>query len=449
LRAAQGLRRAPVEVVLLDRENHHLFQPLLYQVATGGLSPANIAAPLRSILRRQANARVLLADVVDIDVASRRVVTIDSCISYDTLVVAAGSRSSYFGHPEWENIAPSLKTLDDATLIRRKVLLAFEAAEQETDPDKRAAWITFVLVGGGPTGMELAGMIAELAHHTLRRDFRAIDPAEARIVLIEGLDRVLPTYPPDLSSKAKMALERLGAEVWTGSLVTEVTPDFVLVKRGDREERIRTRSVLWTAGVAASPLGRIVAQQTGAQVDRAGRVLVEPDLTVPGRPEIFVVGDLAHFQHGDLEAPLPAIAPVAMQQGSYVARAIQARLRGKTLPPFRYHHRGDMATIGRGAAVANIGRLRFAGYLAWLLWLFVHLLYLVQFQNRLLVLVQWAYSYITRNRAARLITGPSPFPFDEEHRNVAERIAQERRLSIGASKPARDRALQNRPAGDV
>jgi NADH dehydrogenase len=373
----------------------------------------------------------LLAEAVDLDLPGRRVLLIDGEQSYDTLVVAAGSGSSYFGNPQWEKIAPSLKTLDDATLIRRKVLLAFEAAERETNPDRRADWMTFVLVGAGATGIELAGMIAELAHHTLVRDFRQIDTRQARILVVEGLERVLPSYPVDLSSKARESLTRLGVEVWTETRVTDVRPDGVLVRRGDHDEQIVSRNVIWTAGVAPSPLGRAIVRQSAAQQDRAGRVIVEPDLTVAGRPEVFVLGDLAHFRHGGLTEPLPGIAPVAMQQGRYVARLIRARLRGQGEPPFRYHHRGDMATIGRGAAVANIKGWHFSGHLAWLAWLFVHLMFLVQFENKMLVLVQWAYSYVTRNRAARLITGPSPFPFDQEHCNVAESVEREKRIRTG------------------
>lgn len=425
LYAAQSLRTAPVAITLLDRENHHLFQPLLYQVATGGLSPANIAAPLRGILSRQKNVEVLLAEAIDIDPERNVVITTETEIPFDTLIVAAGSRPFYFGNTDWERLAPSLKTLDDATLIRRKVLLAFEAAE--LDPARREEWMTFVLVGGGPTGVELAGTIAELARHTLPGDFRVIDTTKTRVMLIEGRERVLPTYPAELSAKAQAALERLGVELWTESLVKSVQHDGVLVERNGKAERFPCRNVLWTAGVTASPLGRELAERVGAEVDRGGRVVVEPDLTVSGAANIFVIGDLANFQHGDLKTPLPGVAPVAMQQGAYAAGVIKARLEGKPTQPFRYFNRGDMATIGRGAAVADIRGWRFGGYFAWLLWLFVHLMFLVKFENRLLVLSQWAYSYFTRNRTARLITGPTPFPFVEEHERVAARIEEERR----------------------
>jgi NADH dehydrogenase len=409
LYAAQHLKGTPVQVTLLDRRNFHLFQPLLYQVATGGLSPANIAAPLRGVLRRQKNAQVLLAEVVDIDVANRQVILSDGQVGYDTLVVATGARHHYFGHPEWEQLAPGLKTIEDATEIRRRVLLAFEAAEREPDPERRRTWLTFVVVGAGPTGVELAGTLGELARYTLRGDFRTIDTAQARVLLLEGTDRVLPPYPPDLSAKAADQLQRLGVTVQTGAVVTDVQPDAVTFRRGDQSERVATRTVLWGAGVQASPLGQALAAATGAALDRAGRVVVEPDLSLPGHPEIFVVGDLAHYKH-QAGRPLPGVAPVAMQQGRYVANLIQRRLRGDTLPPFRYKDRGSLATIGRSAAVADLGWVRFSGFFAWTLWLFIHILYLIQFQNRLLVLVQWSWNYLLRNRAARLITGESLLP---------------------------------------
>jgi NADH dehydrogenase len=410
LRAAQELRRAPVQVTLLDRRNYHLFQPLLYQVAAGGLSPANIASPLRSILKRQRNTRVLLAEVTDIDVGQKRVILRDGQLAYDTLIVATGSGHHYFGHPEWEPYAPSLKNIEDATAIRRRILLAFETAERESDPQRLHGWLTFIIVGAGPTGVELAGAVAELARHTLRHEYRAIDPARARIILVEGQDRVLPTYPPSLSARALTALGRLGVMVRTKTFVTELGPEAVCVRSGPGapgvSERIPANTTLWAAGVEASPLARALARASGTTPDRAGRVVVQPDCTLPGHPEIFVIGDMANFSHQGPGAPgLPGVAPVAIQQGRYVARLIDARLRGQTLPPFRYHDRGTVATIGRGAAVADLGGLRLSGYVAWLAWLFIHLLYLVGFQNRLLVLVQWAWSYVTRNRSARLITG--------------------------------------------
>jgi len=410
LYAAQGLRRAPLRVTLVDRRNFHLFQPLLYQVATGGLSPANIAAPLRAILKRQKNTHVLLAEVTDIDVTGRRVILSDGAIGYDTLIVAAGVRHHYFGNPQWAALAPGLKTIEEATEIRRRILLAFEAAEREPDPDQRRAWLTFVIVGAGPTGLELAGALGEISLHTLREDFRAINPAEARLVLVEAADRVLPLYPAVLSAKATHAVERLGVQVQTGATVTAIDAHGVSVRVDAGEERIPARTVIWAAGVQASPLGRVLEERAGAILDRAGRVIVEPDLSVPGHPEILVIGDLAHYRH-QADAPLPGVAPVAMQQGRYAARLIQRRLQHQATEPFHYRNRGSMATIGRGAAVADLfGRFRFNGVLAWLTWLFIHLMYLVEFDNRLLVLTQWAWNYCTWNRGARLITGGSALP---------------------------------------
>ncbi len=409
LYAALSLGRVPVRVTLLDRRNFHLFQPLLYQVATGALSPANIAAPLRSILRRQRNARVLLAEVTGFDAARRRVLLRDGEVPYDFLIVAAGASHHYFGHPEWAERAPGLKTVEDATEIRRRILLAFEAAEREPAPARRAAWLTFVVVGGGPTGVELAGALAEIARHTLRHDFRTINPAEARILLVEGTERVLPPYPPVLSRKAAESLAHLGVTVVTGAVVTDIQPDRVTLRHGDASEEIAARTLLWAAGVQASPLGKALQEAAGAELDRAGRVVVGPDLTLPGHPEVFVIGDLAHCRQPDGK-PLPGVAPVAMQQGRYVAQAIQARLRGETVPPFRYRDRGNMATIGRAAAVADLGWVRLSGLFAWLLWLFIHLLYVVEFENRLLVLLQWSWNYLTWNRSARLITGEALVP---------------------------------------
>jgi NADH dehydrogenase len=424
LYAARGLAVAPARVTLVDRRNFHLFQPLLYQVASGSLSPANIAAPLRSILRRQPNARVLLGEVIDIDVAGRRAVLADGALPYDFLVLATGSSHSYFGHPDWEPVAPGLKTVEDATEIRRRVLRAFEAAERSGDPAAIRGWLTFVIVGGGPTGVELAGTVSELARHTLRGDFRSIDPAAARVLLVEAADRVLPPYRPALSAKARHGLEQLGVEVWTGGVVTDVRPGAVTVKCGDRTEVVRAETVVWAAGVQASPLGRRLAAAAGAEADRQGRVWVNPDLTVPGRPEVFVIGDLAAVRQAAPSQPpgsahaagagapptLPGVAPVAMQEGRYVAAAIRRRLRGEAVRPFRYHDKGSMATIGRATAVADLGWVQFDGYLAWLTWLFIHILYLAGFTNRLLVLVQWGWSYVTRNRSARLITNESARP---------------------------------------
>jgi NADH:quinone reductase (non-electrogenic) len=407
LYAARTLKGAPVQVTLIDRRNFHLFQPLLYQVATGWLSPADIASPLRVVLKRQRNAQVLLAEATDIDVANRLVILKDGEVSYDTLIVDTGARYNYFGHPQWETLAPSLKTIEDATEIRRRILSAFEAAERETDPEHVRSWLTFVIVGGGPTGVELAGTLGELAQDTLRHDFRHINPTESRILLVEGADRILPTYAAELSAKATAALARLGVSVHTGAIVTDVQPDAVIIRRNDQSEHIPTRTVLWAAGVQASPLGRILATATGVELDRAGRVMVAPDLSIPNHPDIFVIGDLAHYRNQQGQ-PLPGVAPVAMQQGRYVAELIQQRLRGQTPLPFHYHDRGSMAIVGRAVAVADVRGRRFSGLLAWLAWLFIHLMNLVEFENRLLVVIQWAWNYFTRNRSARLITGEPP-----------------------------------------
>jgi NADH dehydrogenase len=404
LYTALALKRAPVGLTVIDRRNFHLFQPLLYQVATGGLSPGEIASPVRHVLSRQRNTQVWLGEVRDIDVDRRTVLLGDGQAEYDTLVLATGSHDHYFGHDDWEAFAPGLKSIEDATEIRSRILHAFECAERETDPGKRRAWLTFAIVGAGPTGVELAGALGEISNDTLRHDFRHIDPADAAILLIEGTDRVLPSFPPDLSAKAQQALEKLGVRARTGAKVTDLDADSVTVRAGDTLERIPAKTVLWAAGVEASALGKIVSERTGAPLDRAGRLIVQPDLTVPGHPEIFVIGDLANFSH-QTGQPLPGVAPVAMSQGRYVARAIQARLRGETPPPFHYFDKGTLATIGRNKAVAAFGKLHISGPIAWFVWLFVHLMYLVEFNNRLLVLIEWIYDYITRNRGARLITG--------------------------------------------
>lgn len=407
LYAARSLKYAPVQVTLIDRRNFHLFQPLLYQVATGWLSPADIASPLRAVLKRQRNAQVLLAEATDIDVANRRVILKDGEVNYDTLIVATGARYNYFGHPQWETLAPSLKTIEDATEIRRRILFAFEAAEREADPEHVRSWLTFVIIGGGPTGVELAGTLGELAKDTLRHDFRRVNSAESRILLVEGADRILPAYPADLSAKATAALARLGVSVRAGATVTDVQSDAVILRSNEQDEQVTTRTVIWAAGVQASPLGRILATATGAELDRAGRVIVAPDLSIPGHPDILVIGDLAQSRDQNGQ-PLPGVAPVAMQQGSYVAELIRHRLRGQTLPPFHYNDRGNMAIVGRAEAVADINGWHFSGFLAWLAWLFIHLINLVEFENRLLVVTQWAWNYLTHNRSARLITGEPP-----------------------------------------
>jgi len=403
LYAARSLGKAPVPVAVVDRRNFHLFQPLLYQVATGALSPGEIASPLRYVLGRQRNTEVLLAEAADFDVDGRRVILRDGELAYDDLIVATGATHHYFGRDDWAEIAPGLKTIEDATEMRRRILYAFERAEREPDPATRQAWLTFVIVGAGPTGVELAGALGEIANDTLRHDFRHINPAAARILLLEGADRVLPPFPPDLSAKAECQLIELCVRPRSGARVTGIDSEGVTVESRGVVEHIPTHTVLWAAGVRASRLGKKLADRTGAQLDRAGRVLVEPDLSIAGHPEIHVIGDLAVFTH-QTGKPLPGLAPVAMQQGRYVARLIVKRLRGKAVGPFRYFDKGALATIGRHRAVAQFGRLHVSGFPAWFLWVFVHLMYLVEFENRLLVLVEWVYNYITRNRGARLIT---------------------------------------------
>ncbi len=398
LYAARGLGRKDVRVVLIDRLNYHLFQPLLYQVATAALSPGEIAEPLRAILRKYRSVEVLLGEVEHIDVQARRVKLEDGDeVAYDYLVLATGAGHSYFGHPEWEPYAPGLKSLADALEIRRRVFLAFERAEREEDPARRQALLTFVIVGAGPTGVELAGAIAEIARHTVSRDFRHFDPRQARVIVVERGGRVLESYPKDLSQKAQRVLENLGVEVRTGQSVTDIQADHVLVG-GDK---IPAYTTLWAAGVASSPLGR----QLGLEVDRTGRVPVQPDLSAPGHPEIFVAGDLAAFRQPN-GALLPGLAPVAIQQGEAVARNIWRSINAQPRQAFHYFDRGSMATIGRAAAVADVRGIHLSGLVAWLAWLFIHLLYLIGFENRLLVMIQWAASYVSYERGARLITGP-------------------------------------------
>ena len=398
LRAARALRRAPVDVTLLDRRNHHVFQPLLYQVATAGLSAPEIAAPLRSVLRRQPNVAVLMAEVVSVDVSRRVVVLSDGEMPYDYLILATGATHSYFGHDAWARHAPGLKSIEDALEIRRRLFVAFERAERETDASARRVWLTFLVVGGGPTGVELAGTVAEIARHTLAREFRRIDPSQARVVLLEGTDRVLPPYPPGLSQKARQQLEGLGVEVRTSALVTGVDEGGVWLGA----ERLAARTVLWAAGVAASPVGRSL----GAAVDRAGRVQIEKDLTLPGRPEVFVAGDLALFEQDG--RPVPGVAPAAMQMGRHAARNVRRCLAGQPLLPFRYVDKGSLATIGRRAAVADFGRIRLWGFPAWMAWLSIHIFFLIGFRNRLVVLLDWARAYVSYQRSARLILFEPP-----------------------------------------
>lgn len=388
--AAQGLRKASAEVTVIDRTNHHLFTPLLYQVATAGLSAPSIAGPIRHILADQPNTTVLFGEVHSIDPA-RRIVQLENGdeLGYDYLILAPGATHSYFGHDEWAPYAPGLKTLDDALEIRRRVLLAFERAERESDPPKRLAWLTFVVVGAGATGVELAGTFAEIARHTLRGEFRRIDPHTARVVLVEGTDRVLPPYPRELSSKAQRQLERLGVTVWANRMVTGIDAEGVSI--GD--ERIACRTVIWAAGVAASPLGKLL----GAPLDRAGRVKVSPDLSVPGHPEIFVAGDLASVEG------VPGIAPAAKQMGRHAAKNVLQLLAKRTTVPFRYRDYGQLATIGRNAAVVVMGKLQLSGFSAWLVWLVAHIYFLINFRNRVVVMIDWAWAYWTYQRGARII----------------------------------------------
>lgn len=411
LNAAKALKRKPVRVTLLDRRNFHLFQPLLYQVATGGLSPGDIAYPLRSALASAPNVVVLAAEVVDILPDERRVVLSDGELAYDSLIVATGVTHHYFGHEAWASAAPGLKTVEEALDMRRKILLAFEAAERETDPARQRIWLNFVIVGGGPTGVELAGAIAGLARETMVGEFRHIDPRTAQIVLLEGTDRILNTFPEELSAKAERALVAKGVEVRTKTLLTDMNDGQIVLKNvADGEEtHLTAGTILWAAGIKASPIGQTLAERAGATLDRMGRVVVAPDLSVPGQPNVFVIGDLAHYAHqtGD---PLPGVAQVAMQQGKYAAQVVLARLEDKKPAPFHYKDKGTMAVIGRNAAVADLGSLHLNGVLAWLIWLFVHINFLIGFDNKLLVLIQWAWSYVTRKRGARLITGEDPYP---------------------------------------
>jgi NADH:ubiquinone reductase (H+-translocating) len=405
LYAAKALRRSPVKVTVLDKRNFHLFQPLLYQVATGSLSPGDIASPIRGVLAGYKNIQVLLAEVKDIEPKERKVILDDEELTYDTLVVATGVSHAYFGHNEWQKWAPGLKTVEDAREIRRRILLAFEEAEKEQDLEKRAALLTFVLIGGGSTGVELAGALAEIAHNTLKNEFINIDPTQAKIILLQGNERLLPTYHPDLSTSAKASLEQLGVTVRTGTRVTDIEEHKVTLSSKDgHTEHIHAQTILWAAGVQASPLGQVLENRTGVKRDSSGRVMVNPDFTVADDPNIFVIGDLANFSYGTAE-PLPGVAPVAMQEGAYVAKLIQRRFVGKNMPAFHYVDRGSLAVIGRNAAVVDLGFIRLRGFLAWLIWSFIHIYFLVGFDDRLMVFIQWAWSYLTFKRGARLITG--------------------------------------------
>ena len=403
LAAAQKLKRAPVEVTLIDRRNFHLFQPLLYQVATGSLSPGEIAAPLRGVLSRQKNTRVILGEAADVDPQARQVILRDgACFAYDSLIVATGTQTSYYGNDSWREWAPSLKSVEEATAIRHKILYAFERA---ATPEEEQAWLTFIIVGAGATGLELSGALAEIARETLRHDFRRIDPRKARIILMEGAPRVLGPFPEDLSAKAEKLVTRLGVEVIKGVMVTNIDARGVTFKRGDASEALEARTVLWAGGVTATPFARKLAERTKSETDRNGRIKVNRDLTVANFPDIFILGDLAHAVD-EKGTPLPGVAQVAMQGGAYAAKVIRARLEGKKEhPPFHYFNKGEMAVIGRAAAVANIFGIHVSGLLAWLMWVFIHLIYIVEFQSRVQVFVQWGFEYLTFSRGARLITG--------------------------------------------
>jgi NADH:ubiquinone reductase (H+-translocating) len=413
LRAAQALKSEFVDVTLVDSRNYHLFQPLLYQVATGSLSPGEIAAPVRGVLSRQKNTRVLLGTVEDVDPDSKQVFLADGAVlPYDSLIVAAGSQTSYFGHNEWQEWAPGLKSIEQATTIRHKILYAFEVAERISDPVVRRAWLTFVIVGAGPTGVELAGAIGEIARQTLENDFRSIHPEEAQIILLDGAPRVLMTFPKDLAEKARRSLIKLGVTVRCGAMVKDVNRDGLTVEVDQHLDHIDAKTVIWAGGITASPLGKILAGRTRAETDKGGRVKVEPDLTIPNYPDIYVIGDLASAAdaHGK---PLPGLAQVAMQGGSYAAKSILRKVKGKpVLPPFYYFDKGTLAVIGRAAAVANIFGVHISGWAAWIVWAFIHLMYIVTFQNRLLVFFQWAIQDLTFNRGARLITGVAPTDFN-------------------------------------
>ena len=402
LYAARHLRGADVEVTLIDRRNFHLFQPLLYQVATGGLSPEDISSPLRAILNGNRNTKVLLDEVLDIDPHLNQVHLAGRSLEYDYLIVATGSRHHYFGKPEWENNAPGLKSVEDALEIRNRILGAFEAAEKETDPTRRRALLRFVLVGAGPTGVELAGALAELSKYTMKHDFRSVNPGEAEILLLEGMDRILPSYPESLSRKAKRELEGLGVKVRTGVKVSQLREGCVELSAEGRKERLETHTVMWAAGVKASGLAGVLARRAGLMTDRQGRLMVRPDLSIPGFPRVFAIGDLAAFSTGEGET-LPGVASVAMQQGRHAARNILRQVRGEPTVPFRYRDPGSMAVIGRHAAVADLGFLRLSGFIAWFLWVGVHIMYLIEFGNKMVVMAQWAWNYLTRKNGARLI----------------------------------------------
>jgi len=409
LYASKTLSKGKVKVTVIDKRNFHLFQPLLYQVAAGWLSPGDIASPLRVVLNDYQDTYVLKAEVTDIVPKEKKVIFRDGEIIYDTLIVATGSYHHYFGHDNWAQTAPGLKTVEDALEMRRKILLSFEAAERETNPEKQKEWMTFLIIGAGPTGVELAGTIGELTRTTLKDDFRNINTEDAKIILVEGLGQVLPTYPADLSEKAEKFLKKLGVSIKTNTMVTDINGSNAIINRNGDSETIQSRTMLWTAGVKASSLGKALAKNTGAQLDKSGRILVNPDLSVPGQPDVFVIGDLANLSSEGSE-PLPGVAPVAMQEGKYVAKLILNRLKGEETKPFKYKEKGNLTVIGTNSAVADLGKLKFAGFFAWLVWVFVHIRYLIEFDSKVIILFRWSWNYFTRKRGVRLITGEDPFP---------------------------------------
>lgn len=423
LYAAKSFKDAPVKVTLIDKRNFHLFQPLLYQVATGTLSPADIASPLRVVLSKHKNTQVLLDKVVDIDPDAKKVFLEDrEALDYDALIVATGVSHHYFGNDQWQNDAPGLKTVEDALEMRRRIFMAFEAAEKEPDAEKRQALLTFVVVGGGPTGVELAGAIAEIAHQSVKDDFRDIDTTQARVLLFEGMGRILPPYPEECSGEAQKALENLGVKVQTQTLVTNISNNSVTYRQGDDTYTIDAHTILWAAGVTASFMGKVLGSRTGVELDRAGRVVVEPDLSIKNYPDIFVIGDLANFAHqGD--RPLPGVAPVAMKEGEYVANLILKRTQGETLPAFTYKDFGSMAVIGQNQAVADLKFARFSGFVAWIIWIFAHIYYLIEFDNKLIVMLQWAWNYITLGRGARLITEKPALQLEIDREQKPEQAA--------------------------
>lgn len=425
LYAAKSLKNAPVRVTLIDKRNFHLFQPLLYQVATGTLSPADIASPLRVVLSKHKNTQVLLDKVVDIDPEAKKVYLEErEALDYDALVVATGVSHHYFGNDQWQDDAPGLKTVEDALEMRRRIFMAFEAAEKESDRQKREALLTFVVVGGGPTGVELAGAIAEIAHQSIKNDFRDIDTTQAKILLFEGMERILPPYPEECSVEAQKSLEKLSVDVQTKTLVTNIADNCVTFRQGDETKTINAHTILWAAGVRASFMGKVLAERTGAELDRVGRVIVEPDLSLKEHSDIFVIGDLANFPHQG-EHPLPGVAPVAMKQGEYVAKLLAKRTLGITVEPFSYKDFGSMAVIGQNKAVADLNFGRFSGFVAWLIWVFAHIYYLIEFDNKLIVMIQWAWNYITLGRGARLITENPSLQLEIEHQKKREKAVSE------------------------